>query len=49
MHQAVKDQVQKEQDAWMDHKCVIKAKKVAVAAQAAATAHAKSETACHEL
>ena len=32
VHQAVKDQVQKEQDAWMDHKHVIKAEKVTTAA-----------------
>ena len=28
-HQAAKDQVQKEWDAWMDHECIIEAKKVA--------------------
>ena len=28
-HQAAKDQVQKEWDTWMDHKCIIEAEKVA--------------------
>ena len=37
-HQAAKDQVQKEWDAWMDHERVIEAKKVAAEARAAATA-----------
>ena len=31
-HQAAKDQVQKERDAWMDHERVIKAEKVAAEA-----------------
>ena len=31
-HQAAKDQVQKEQDAWMDHECAIEAEKVAAKA-----------------
>ena len=44
-HQAAKDQVQKERDAWMDHKHVIEAEKVAAKARAAAVAHAKAEAA----
>ena len=42
-HQAAKDQVQKERDAWMDHEHVIEAEKVAAEARAAAVAHAEAE------
>ena len=45
VHQAAKDQVQKERDTWMDHKRVIEAEKVAAEARAAAAAHTEAEAA----